>query len=118
MYGFTDRVSSKVFNKDFKNLAGSKNTQWPVECDFYDMSKQELNDIRIKSVQGWSAGDEDQTIVGFTWTLSNGMIDSGDFHGASHIQTTVAGTKEKITKEAVEFPANRKIARVRLYEKD
>ena len=62
MYGYTDRVSSKVFNKDFKNLAGSKLTQWPVECDFYDMSKQELDAIHLKSVQGWSSGDDVQTI--------------------------------------------------------
>ena len=58
MYGYTDRVSSKVYNKDFKNLAGSKLTQWPVECDFYDMSKQELDAIQLKSIQGWSSGDD------------------------------------------------------------
>ena len=46
------------------------------------------------------------------------MIDSGDFHGASNIQSTIKGTEEKITKEAVEFPADKKIARVRIYEKD
>jgi len=118
MYGFTDRVPSKVFNSDFKNLAGSKLTQWPVECDFYDMSKQELDAVHLKSVQGWSSGDDVQTIQGFTFTLSNGMVDSGDFHGASNIQAAVKGTEEKITKEAVEFPADKKIARVRIYEKD
>jgi len=62
MYGFTDRVPSKVFNSDFKNLAGSKLTQWPVECDFYDMSKQELDAVHLKSIQGWSSGDDIQTI--------------------------------------------------------
>lgn len=72
----------------------------------------------MKSIQGWSSGDDVQTIEGFTFTLSNGMVDSGDFHGASNIQASVKGTEEKITKEAVEFPADKKIARVRIYEKD
>lgn len=46
------------------------------------------------------------------------MIDTGDFHGAERIKATVTGTKEKVVKEAVEFPPDKKIARVRIYEKD
>ena len=86
------------------------------------MPEQELKSLKIKSVQGWALTDEDWYVQGLSVKLSNDLADYGDFVGAEQIQTKLVGGEnaeiEAVTEAMTEVPADKKIAKVRVFEKD
>ena len=72
--------------------------QWPLECDFHEMSRQELLNLKLKSVQGHATGEDEYTIQGFTTTLSNDMTDCGDFDGGRKVRLSLLGTSREESK--------------------
>ena len=59
---------------------------------------------------------------GLTTTLNNDMSDSGDFVGSSKIEIKMIGggkaENQAVTQAVAEIPADKKIAKVRVFEKD
>ena len=69
MWGYTDRITSKTFNPEFSKLWNSRNYQWPLECDFHDMTPHELQKLQLLSIEPWAEEAEESVIQGFTFTL-------------------------------------------------
>ena len=120
MWGYTDQVSKlPAYHELWKPY---KIYQWPLECDFQNMNREELENLQLQSMVGWASEGDNWTIQGFTTTLSNGASDFGDFFGGEKIELNLLGGQKedaaKITEAACELPVNKKIARVRIHEKD
>jgi len=59
------------------------------------MSQQELQNLKLKSVEGHASGENEYTIQGFTTTLSNDMTDCGDFDGGRKVRLSLIGASRE-----------------------
>ena len=58
MCGYTDRMNYRNINPEFGKLLSSRVYQWPMECDFQEMTQEELRNLRLERFEAWAENEE------------------------------------------------------------